>query len=266
MRLFVLTLAASALVQPALAHAHARAHHRHDSLSEARYGSGAFHVRRHIASTATRRHGRATLHAWRAMPGPALLGEGAWRSVDDRQAEYRAYSDPYGAPLRYERPEPDRFANRESGHGALDAMIAHHAQMNGVPEALVHRVVRRESGYNPRATNHGAIGLMQIKYATARAMGYTGSPAGLLDPETNLTYAVRYLAGAYQVAGGNANRAVTNYARGYYGAAKRAGIAPYATPGEQSAGSYASAQPVEQVAWSGPPLRRHFGGRVRHAY
>jgi soluble lytic murein transglycosylase-like protein len=27
-------------------------------------------------------------------------------------------------------------------------------------------------------------------------MGYTGSAAGLLDPQTNMTYAVRYLAGA----------------------------------------------------------------------
>jgi soluble lytic murein transglycosylase-like protein len=263
MRLFVLTLAASALVHPALAHAHARAHHRHDALSEAGRGSGTFHGRRHVAYAATRRH--AALRAWGAMPGTMAVGEGAWRGVDDRQAEHRPYSDPYGAPLHSQRPAPERFARRESGHGALDAMIARHAQMNGVPEALVHRVVIRESGYNPRAMNHGAIGLMQIKYATARAMGYTGSPAGLLDPETNLTYAVRYLAGAYQVAGGNANRAVGNYARGYYGAAKRAGIAPYAASADQWAGSYASAQPVEQVAWAGPPLWRH-AGRFRHAY
>ena len=93
-------------------------------------------------------------------------------------------------------------------------MIARHAAANGLPVSLVHRVVTRESGYNPRARNGGALGLMQIKYATARGVGYGGSAAGLLDPETNLTYAVRYLAGAYHAAGGNANRAVSYYASG----------------------------------------------------
>ena len=62
---------------------------------------------------------------------------------------------------------------------------------------------------------------MQIKLQTARGLGYTGTAQGLLDPETNLTYAVKYLAGAYRVAGGNHNRAVAYYAGGYYYAAKR---------------------------------------------
>ena len=51
--------------------------------------------------------------------------------------------------------------------------------------------------------------------------GYTGTAAGLHDPNTNLTYAVRYLAGAYRAANGNADRAVHYYAAGYYYAAKR---------------------------------------------
>jgi len=102
-------------------------------------------------------------------------------------------------------------------HGALDAMIARHAAANGLPVQLVHRVVIRESRYNPHARNGGNLGLMQIRYATARGVGYTGSAAGLLDAETNLTYAVRYLAGAYRAAGGNASRAVAYYASGYRG-------------------------------------------------
>ncbi|MBV9077524.1 MAG: lytic transglycosylase domain-containing protein [Methylobacteriaceae bacterium] len=111
-----------------------------------------------------------------------------------------------------------------SGRSALDARIRHHAKLNGVPEALVHRIVIRESKYNPRAVGQGgAMGLMQIKTATARGLGYTGGPAGLLDAETNLTYAVKYLAGAYRTAGGNFDRAVSFYARGYYYAAKKKG-------------------------------------------
>jgi soluble lytic murein transglycosylase-like protein len=103
----------------------------------------------------------------------------------------------------------------------FDPLIALHADANGVPTALVHRVIRAESRYNPHAAGKdGAMGLMQIKHATARGLGYAGSPSGLLDPATNLTYGVRYLAGAYRAADGNADRAVSYYRRGYYYSAK----------------------------------------------
>jgi soluble lytic murein transglycosylase-like protein len=55
-------------------------------------------------------------------------------------------------------------------------------------------------------------------------MGYEGGPEGLLDAETNLKYAGRYLRGAYLVAGGDHDLAVRYYARGYYYDAKRKGL------------------------------------------
>jgi len=107
-------------------------------------------------------------------------------------------------------------------HAEYDALVATHAQANAVPEALVHRVIVRESRYRPALVGRGGtIGLMQIKLATARSLGYTGDAAGLRDPNTNLTYAVKYLAGAYRAANGDSNRAVAYYASGYYYAAKR---------------------------------------------
>jgi soluble lytic murein transglycosylase-like protein len=107
-----------------------------------------------------------------------------------------------------------------------DALIATHAKANAVPEALVHRVIVRESRYQPRLVGRGGtIGLMQIKLSTARSLGYTGDAEGLRDPITNLTYAVRYLAGAYRAANGDHNRAVAYYASGYYWAAKRQRLA-----------------------------------------
>ena len=109
-------------------------------------------------------------------------------------------------------------------NGNLDALISSQAAANGVPEELVRRVIRRESGGNPRVVSAGNYGLMQIKLGTARAMGYQGDAAGLLDPNTNMTYAVKYLAGAYHAAGGNTDRAVHYYASGYYYAAKRKGL------------------------------------------
>ncbi len=109
------------------------------------------------------------------------------------------------------------FAQRAN----YEQMVANHAAANGLPVELVHRVIMRESRYNPRIVHAGNYGIMQIKLATARGLGYTGTAQGLLDPETNLTYAVKYLAGAYQAANGNHDRAVRYYAGGYYYVAKR---------------------------------------------
>jgi len=108
-------------------------------------------------------------------------------------------------------------------NGNLDGLIAKHAAANNLPEDLVRRIIKRESGGNPRVVSKGNFGLMQIKLATARSMGYQGTAAGLLDADTNMTYAVKYLAGAYHVADGNSNRAVHYYAAGYYYAAKSKG-------------------------------------------
>ena len=70
-----------------------------------------------------------------------------------------------------------------------EALVATHARANGVPAALVHRVIVRESRYQPALVGRGGtIGLMQIKLATARGLGYTGDAEGLRDPDTNLTY------------------------------------------------------------------------------
>jgi soluble lytic murein transglycosylase-like protein len=103
-----------------------------------------------------------------------------------------------------------------------ESMVAAHASANNVPEALVHRVIVRESKYHPHLVGRGGtIGLMQIKLATARGLGYTGDAAGLRDPDTNLAWGVKYLAGAYRAANGDHSRAVHYYASGYYYAAKR---------------------------------------------
>ena len=93
-----------------------------------------------------------------------------------------------------------------------------------IPPSLMHRVIQRESDYRANARNGPYYGLMQILPQTARTMGYKGSPAGLLDADTNLKYAGRYLRGAYIVADGNQDAAIGWYARGYYYEAKRKGL------------------------------------------
>ena len=103
-----------------------------------------------------------------------------------------------------------------------ESMVAAHAASNNVPVELVHRVIVRESKYHPGLVGRGGtIGLMQIKLATARGLGYAGDAAGLRDPDTNLAYGIKYLAGAYRAANSDHGRAVRYYASGYYYAAKR---------------------------------------------
>ncbi|WP_342769162.1 lytic transglycosylase domain-containing protein [Paenirhodobacter hankyongi] len=106
----------------------------------------------------------------------------------------------------------------------MRGLINKYADHYEVPRTLVHRIVQRESGYNPTARNGSYMGLMQIDPRTASTMGFSGSSRELLDAETNLKYAVKYLRGAWLCADGNENEAVGWYARGYYYEAKRRGI------------------------------------------
>ena len=139
-------------------------------------------------------------------------------------------SDKGGAWCSDPKPEveeafvPLAFAEAPRSAGHVDGLITKYAMIYDVPESLIRRVVQRESGFNPAARNGPYYGLMQIRHDTARSMGYSGSAAGLLDAETNLKYAVKYLRGAYIVAGYNSDGAVRNYARGYYYDAKKQGL------------------------------------------
>lgn len=106
----------------------------------------------------------------------------------------------------------------------LDSLISKYASVYQIPEKLLRRVVHRESRFDPGARNGPYWGLMQIRHDTAKGMGYQGDANGLLDAETNLRYAGRYLRGAYITADGNPDQAVKFYSRGYYYDAKRKGL------------------------------------------
>lgn len=106
----------------------------------------------------------------------------------------------------------------------LRVLINKYSDYYGVPRPLVHRVIVRESTHNPAARNGPYYGLMQILPQTARGMGYQGPDRGLLDAETNLKYAVKYLRGAWMLSDGSPDTAVKWYSRGYYYEAKRRGM------------------------------------------
>lgn len=113
---------------------------------------------------------------------------------------------------------------QSAGSPELRSLIEAHARHHGVPSALAHQVVMKESRYNPAARNRIYWGLMQIRHDTARGVGYRGSAEGLLNPDVNLRYGMAYLGNAYRVAGGDARRAIALYSRGFYYEAKRKGM------------------------------------------
>lgn len=106
----------------------------------------------------------------------------------------------------------------------LRASINRWADHYELPRNLVHKLAIRESTHRPSAVNRPYYGLLQILPATARTMGYRGSPEGLLDADTNLQFAGKYLRGAWLLAEGDQDRAIRLYASGYYYEAKRRGM------------------------------------------
>lgn len=116
------------------------------------------------------------------------------------------------------------FALHPNETPALRASINRWADHYDVPRTLVHRLAIRESTHNPAARNGPYYGLLQILPQTAGTMGFRGTPNDLLDADTNLKYAVKYLRGAWLLSDGSHDTAVKWYSRGYYYEAKRRGL------------------------------------------
>lgn len=111
----------------------------------------------------------------------------------------------------------DTFKGRDTitGDAAIDRMIERAAAENDIPSELAYAVVRVESHYNPKAKGSGVYGLSQIQPATARSLGFSGQTSDLYDPETNLRYGMKYLAGAWQKSGGDICGAAMKYKGGH---------------------------------------------------
>lgn len=98
----------------------------------------------------------------------------------------------------------------------FDALVSRYAISNNVPVQLAHAIIRIESNYRPNARGAaGEIGLMQIKPATARLMGYKGSAKGLFDPETNIKWGMKYLGKARKLGGKTTCGTILRYNAGH---------------------------------------------------
>jgi len=175
----------------------------------------------------------AALEAAPAAFGAAPAAPESAPVVSPQPAPAEALAAPVNAPVppeaRIDLPpppydpvpgatDPDGFTVAEKA--GLADLTRKYAARHGVPLALLHRIIMRESKYHPGVVHRRYYGLMQITHATARGMGYKGNPKGLLDAETNLAYATPYLANAWALADGDINRAIKLYAAGYYNTAK----------------------------------------------
>ena len=115
-------------------------------------------------------------------------------------------------------PRAAKAVSKQAAGGEVpySAIIARHAASYGVPFSLARAVIKIESNYQPHLTGRaGEVGLMQIKPATARMLGYTGSVKGLYDPETNIKYGMKYLAMAQGLGGGTTCGTILKYNAGH---------------------------------------------------
>jgi len=104
-------------------------------------------------------------------------------------------------------------------------LVAAAARDFDVPLALLHALIKAESGYNPTARSAaGAVGLMQLMPDTAREMGVEN----LLDPEDNVQGGARYLKRMLTLFDNDITLAVAAYNAGPDAVRRSGAVPPYA--------------------------------------
>ncbi len=138
----------------------------------------------------------------------------AHKRVKERREEARKKSA--NSKTKVAKKSNNKSSRKASGKGKYGNLIAKYASQHGVPYALARAVVQVESTFRPNVTGAaGEIGLMQIRLATARGMGYRGSAKGLYDPATNLYWGMKYLGKAHRLAGGSTCGTILKYNAGH---------------------------------------------------
>lgn len=151
--------------------------------------------------------GRTTLHAIIGM----ALGVGSLGLASIARADIFMYTDVNGvqhftnvagdaqyklvlaegvSKTRAPTPVVAAVAGRHHGREHYAQLVSHAAADTGLPESLLHAVIKVESNYNADAVSHkGAVGLMQLMPETARRYGVLDAR----DPAANVLGGARYL-------------------------------------------------------------------------
>lgn len=106
---------------------------------------------------------------------------------------------------------------------AYSAFIKTAAEQNQLDEALLHAVIRTESGYNPNAVSpKGAVGLMQLMPGTAKRYGVVNPK----DPAENIQAGARYLKDLLNKFGNDLGLALAAYNAGEMSVARYGNALP----------------------------------------
>lgn len=108
-----------------------------------------------------------------------------------------------------------KYSSRYAIGADLAGQVYDVALAEGIDPDLAFRLVKLESGFNPRAKSPvGAIGLTQLMLPTARFYERGVTEQGLYDPHRNLRIGFRYLRGLIHEHDGDVNTALLVYNRG----------------------------------------------------
>ena len=152
------------------------------------------------ADVVSGRIGRRALDTARRMLAAGQRSEVVEGYLDRHYSTLRAQQIPppdssLAAPVPRERPGG---RPRDWPSGQFDSLVAFYAARYHVDAALVHAMIATESGFDMRARSpKGAIGLMQLMPATARALGVNPWVA-----HENIEGGVRYVAEMLRTFGG----------------------------------------------------------------
>jgi soluble lytic murein transglycosylase-like protein len=135
--------------------------------------------------------------------------------TDPRYRSLAGYSSGTAAGwLKLQRADTTRYGSE----------IKHASDRYGVPERLVHAVIRVESAFNPRAVSgKGAQGLMQLMPETASMLGVRNS----FDPQQNIDGGVRHLRWLIDRFGNDVPLALAAYNAGEKAVINYRGIPPF---------------------------------------
>ena len=118
-----------------------------------------------------------------------------------------------------------RLSAEDPAKRTYDPVVRKIAQKHGVEAELIHAIIRAESNYDSFATSDkGAMGLMQLMPATARAYGVKD----FYDPEQNIEGGTKYLKDLIKLYNGTTRLVLAAYNAGQEAVKKYKGIPPYA--------------------------------------
>jgi len=117
---------------------------------------------------------------------------------------------------------------RQNTDQSVPDIVAAAARYAGVPVKFALSIAHQESRFRCSAIGgHGERGVMQIKPATARGIGYKGSTKGLNDCRTGVYWGMKYLKMAIVKARGNLHHAAFLYNAGLGAKTKNPEKKPY---------------------------------------